>query len=227
MKLRTDFVLSVLRAVAAAFLVVWSMTSAPAQQSASQHKGVPDDWSHHHLVFSDPGSFADAVKNGAFENWARIVSDPRFRQQQMKRNAVQWEATDIRATASDVMPDGSLPQSRRKLIHRDWSMNMGSGTMVGGGQYPAKFSFSTTQATCDSGTQPDFVVYNTGLASSSTQPSVIAYDNLYSGCTGTHPLIDFQYNTIAGNTQPLSFWRWTESRWRSSSGAAPWLAWSS
>ena len=54
----------------------------------------------------------------------------------------------------------------------------------GGGGYPAKYSFLTTSANCDSTATPDFVAYNTGLAGSATQASIIAYDNLYSGCSG-------------------------------------------
>jgi hypothetical protein len=80
---------------------------------------------------------------------------------------------------------------------------------VGADQYPAKFSFSTTSASCDSApTTPDFAVFTTGLAGSSTQPSIIAYDNLYTGCTGSHPLIYWQYNTNGGTivTSPVLFW---------------------
>ena len=49
--------------------------------------------------------------------------------------------------------------------------------------YPAKFSFSTSGASCAS----DFVVYPTGTAVSSTQASIAAYNELYgtSGPNGT------------------------------------------
>ena len=51
---------------------------------------------------------------------------------------------------------------------------MGSGAKVGAGMYPAKFSFGTATADCS-----DFVVFNTGLAGTSTQASIIAYTNIY------------------------------------------------
>ena len=45
---------------------------------------------------------------------------------------------------------------------------MGAGATVGAANYPAKFSFDPTSANCVTpvtpGQQPDFVVYNTGLA---------------------------------------------------------------
>ena len=44
-------------------------------------------------------------------------------------------------------------------------------------------------------TQPDFVVYNTSLAGSSSQATIVAFDNLYSSCTGGTPLTYWAYNT--------------------------------
>ncbi len=73
-----------------------------------------------------------------------------------------------------------------------------SHATVGAGNYPAKFAFEQGtfgSANCGNATTPDFVVYNTGLAGSGTQASIIAYDNLYSGCTGTVPSVYWQYNT--------------------------------
>lgn len=43
---------------------------------------------------------------------------------------------------------------------------------------------------------PDYVVYNTGLQGTASQASVIAFTNLYSGCTvGTVPTVYWAYNT--------------------------------
>ena len=72
---------------------------------------------------------------------------------------------------------------------------MGSGASVGLGVYPAKYSFLTNSANCGNAAQPDFVVYNTGLAGTSSAASVIAYDNLYSGCSGTVPTVYWAINT--------------------------------
>ena len=72
---------------------------------------------------------------------------------------------------------------------------MGSGASAGLGVFPAKFSFNITTAYCASAAQPDFVVYNTSLAGSSTQASIIAYDNLYQGCAGQVPSVYWAYNT--------------------------------
>src|SRR5271166_5514802 len=46
-----------------------------------------DDWTHHRLIFSNPGTAADAIRAGTYERWAKIASDPRFMLQQRKRAA--------------------------------------------------------------------------------------------------------------------------------------------
>src|SRR5207247_830146 len=40
--------------------------------------GLPADWSHRHLIFSNPGSEDLARQNGTHERWKKIVSDPRY-----------------------------------------------------------------------------------------------------------------------------------------------------
>ena len=73
---------------------------------------------------------------------------------------------------------------------------MGTGATIGAGNYPAKYSLTTTSANCSN----DFVVYPTGLAGSNTQASIVAYTNLYSGCGGTVPSVYWAYYIGAGNT---------------------------
>jgi hypothetical protein len=87
-------------------------------------------------------------------------------------------------------PPSSEPAKHRRL-HKDWSETLGpSGTAgaVGGttglGEFPATF---TTATSCS-----DFAVYNNGLAGSSTQASITAYNNLYTSC-GT-PSVYWAYN---------------------------------
>src|ERR1019366_2879294 len=81
--------------------------------------------------------------------------------------------------------------SKNHKLKRDWSVSIGAGATVGAGQYPGKFAFDVTTYSCAT----DFVVFNTGLAGSGTQASIIAYNNLYSGCGGTVPSVYWAYNT--------------------------------
>jgi hypothetical protein len=38
------------------------------QEAPRQGGGLPNDWSHRHLIFSNAGSFADATKNSSLLN---------------------------------------------------------------------------------------------------------------------------------------------------------------
>ena len=73
--------------------------------------------------------------------------------------------------------------------------NHGFGASSGAGNYPAKFAFRTDTANCGSATTPDYVVFSTPDSGSGTQASVVAYDNLYAGCSGTRPSVYWAYNT--------------------------------
>jgi len=157
----------------------------------AQSIGVPDDWTHHSLIFSNPGSFEQAIRNGTFETWYRIVTDPRFNLQQIKQNtAAQRPGDQLAIEAAKV-----TVHTPKERLDRDWSENLGTNAKVGADQYPAKFSFFTSTANCGNATQPDYVVFNTSLAGSASQASIVAYDNLYSGCTGTVPSVYWAYNT--------------------------------
>ena len=176
---RSFFSASTLLSLAAIGGVFLALRPVVAQTNSGVRMwGVPDDWTHHHLIFSAPGSFADAVNHGSFERWYKVVTDPRFIIQQAKR--------DGRATGID-----GWRRRRKSPLRNDWTMSLGSGGIVGAGQYPAKFPFGTTSASCAN----DFVVYNTGLAGTSSQPTIIAYSNLYSSCSGSVPSVHWQYNT--------------------------------
>ncbi len=63
-------------------------------QTASPQPGpVVEDWSHHHLVFSNPGTYADALKNGTVDKWYKITNDPRYKMQQRRRSMGQRPVT--------------------------------------------------------------------------------------------------------------------------------------
>ncbi len=166
--------------------------------------GAPEDWSHRHLIFSNPGSEDDAIQNRRYDAWLHITNDPRFIIQQKKRRAGSKLLTDQDTV---VFGGGRNPwrptrHTTRKSsrIHRDWGIGLGTGS-PSPVSYPAKWSFDTSTASCSN----DFVVYPTGAAGSSTQASIIAYFNLYSGCGGTVPSVDWAYDTGGTITGAPSF----------------------
>jgi hypothetical protein len=165
---------------------------------------VPYDWSHQHLVFSQPSSVWQAAK---------LQQEPRYWQQTLRRNA----AAHSRAAApgADESQDSALAELRLRLrkssLHRDWAKSLGSGASTGNttySQFPAKFTFdiSPNSESCS-----DYVAFPTnmpGVTGTSSavpgQPSIIAFQNLYSGTGGAclaNPTIAWAYNTnAAGDT---------------------------
>jgi hypothetical protein len=165
--------------------------------------GLPTDWSHRHVIFSQPQTA---------EQVAMVAHDPRYWQQFMRRNMVRVLARGEDGSNPDRTPAYAVGNSASASSNDGlWSESMGSGATVGAGNFPIKYSFSLTTATCSNAAQPDFVVFNTGLKSSATKASIIAYDNLYSGCSsfGTVPTVYWAYNTteqtVAGTieTSPI------------------------
>ena len=189
--------------------------------------GAPDDWSHHHLVFSNPGTYEQAIKTGAsYAKWLTIRYDTRFILQQMKRHAeaVGGFSGEISAGGEEAASPSSMaepedlaigllrqlpgealakpkPAPKPKPTHmkRDWSESLSPGT-VQPNAYPAKFGASLTSASCS-----DFVVYSTGMVGAGTSygladaPSIVAYHDLYSGCGGTVPSL-YWANFTYGNS---------------------------
>ena len=166
----------------------------PSRSDATdlQISGLPEDWTHHHLVFSDPGTEQEALDRGTYDQWFKVVNDPRYILQQLKRGApARGPASEEVASIEQALKSASIEAA---AAHGDWSMDLGSGAKVGAGMFPAKYSFDGPPE-CGNTTTPDFVAFNTSLGGSSTQASVVGYYNLYSSCSGQVPSVYWAFNT--------------------------------
>jgi hypothetical protein len=142
------------------------------------------DWSNHHVVFSRPATAEQAE---------RLQRDPRYRQQLARQAPARFAGEE---TGGALLPELQLDANPpiaggNQDLGQDWSQDMGTGATVGATNYPAKYSFNTTTASCAN----DFVIYGTGLAGGTGQATIVAFNNLYSGCTGTVPSVYWAYNT--------------------------------
>lgn len=72
--------------LALAMMLVQAVSSPAQAPAGGQGNPVIQDWTTHHVVFSDPGSKSDAIRAGKYEQWLRIVSDPRYIMQQQRRS---------------------------------------------------------------------------------------------------------------------------------------------
>jgi hypothetical protein len=174
-------------------------------QSQTQSKGAPEDWTHHRLVFSNPGTEQEAIRGGRYAQWLKIVNDPRYAMSQLKRSGSVAVSSGSAPSSLIAAPDTfgleRTPDTRfeRKKfdagadLKKDWNESVSTSTAPSPRAYPAKWSFDTTTASCAN----DFVIYPTGAQGSPTQASLVAYYNLYdTTCNvGPVPSVDFAFDT--------------------------------
>jgi streptogramin lyase len=207
-----------LRTTAVALALV--LGSAPLSGQDAKKQGLPKDWSMHHLVFSKPGPNVPAAR------LQKLLKDPRYILQQELRAAMAAPPSLPAPLAAlndngpvDIAPasytGGPLPRGLTKAlipptgkeplptispdkthrIHKDWSVSEGSNGTTGVGQFPA--TFTQTASACGT----DLAIYNTGLTGSSSQATVVAYNNIYASCNSGVPTVYYAYNT---GTAPIT-----------------------
>jgi len=100
----------------AAFLTIVAAPPILGQNRPSPGTGVPEDWTHHHAVFGDAGTVVQAMQNGTYDRWLKIVADPRYQIARAKRMAaVRAKATiqeDDLGADSDVRGSASAEEAR-------------------------------------------------------------------------------------------------------------------
>jgi hypothetical protein len=182
--------------------VVMSAIPAPAIV------GIVEDWSTHHVVYTNPGTASEALAQGRFERWFKTVNDPRYIMQQMKRDPLQravMAAPDfaarmalLRAPSPDARVLPNPIRIPKGTLNKDWNIDIGP-IGVGPGNYPAKYSFNGTP-NCS-----DLAVFNTSEAGPGTSATAMGINNLYNGTPtgelncGSAPTITWAYNTTSGD----------------------------
>ena len=197
--------------IAAAGMPVLAQSAPAIKMGSVQITGVPEDWSFHHLVFSDPGSAQDAIQSGRFDEWLRPVNEPRYILQQLKRHSAArgpWatevdhreslRATFAKSNAAGLPKSsrggrpGGPPKPPKSTLKQDWSQLLTANAVMPN-TFPAKYTFNTIGAPSCS----DFVVFPTGYGSTS-DASIVAYYNLYEPyCSGPNPKVWGAYNTYS------------------------------
>ena len=144
--------------------------NAPLCAQEAAQSGVADDWSHHHAVFSTPSREQDALKSGHYNEWFRIVTEPRYVTQQRKRNSTIVQPTPVAPLHRLPIENGERvggfadPFSRRPpsrtpkpSIHKDWSMNDGATHPLRQTRFPQSTRSPPPRraATISSSTPPD------------------------------------------------------------------------
>src|SRR5215470_6525664 len=151
-------------------LVAMISASLWAQQPAGGKIGVPIDWSHRHVIFT----------NGASpEVAAATARDPRSWINWMQRSSILFQK-----------PVGTFPlpaAAKTRRTHIDWAISLGPNGGVPIAEAPAKFSFDdsgnlTFPASCNN----DFVVFPIAATPvAGGQANIVALRNLYTGTTSS------------------------------------------
>jgi hypothetical protein len=116
-------------------MVVAGCIPMRGQEAPARRAGVVDDWSHHHVVFSNPGAREEAVRNGTLDKWLRVTNSARYQMQKSRRSsgagtaAVQASfkaGTDAVAGSSAFSRQApALSKKTGAPVHKDWSVPMG------------------------------------------------------------------------------------------------------
>jgi hypothetical protein len=179
------------------------------------------DWSFHHLVFSNPGTYEQVAKDpAAYAKWLTIRYDTRFIVQQMKRHPEDAVSPSGMVEPEDLAigglgqfrggrgPIGPLRPKRRPVrpagLEGKWYEPILTGT-IQPNTYSAKYGTSLITASCS-----DFVVYPTGTAGSASAASIVAFNNIYIGTSpacDSAPTVYWAYNTNGGtvSTSPILY----------------------
>lgn len=165
--------------------------------------GFVDDWSHHHVVYTNPGTAAEALAQGRFEQWYMTVNNPRYIMQEMRRHPMlraMAAAPDfasrvalLRSTSVDSSAMANAKKPPEGTLTNDWNFDVGP-IGVGTGNFPAKFSFNGGVSSSD------LAVFNTSEPGSGTAATLIGLTDLYVAT----PTVAWAYNTTTGDTVATS-----------------------
>ena len=138
---RSSFKLSVIAltlAISSAFGIrTWAQESPDSATGKAKVSGLADDWTHHHLIFSNPGTEEEAIRKGTHERWLKTANDPRYIMQQLKKSQPTKRVADeeIRETVSSISTKKD-PKATKTKIKKDWSESLGSTTAPSNVVYP-------------------------------------------------------------------------------------------
>src|ERR1700722_1958941 len=117
---------SLLTVSASAVLVVSVLTAPLSAQNSPKVQGYPTDWSHHHVVFSNPGTDEKAVQNGTVDKWLKITNHPRYTIQQHRQSRASAPSALSNISFPPTFPTPDNPRGGHKdaKIEKDWSVTL-------------------------------------------------------------------------------------------------------
>jgi hypothetical protein len=130
-------------------LGAWATADETGALGPDGNRGIPFDWSHHHLIYSSPPTM-DGLRE--------IQKEPRFWQ--------QFYRTVLAGHQPLLPPRRPEPDAAEGLWGKSLPSTSATGT-VGAGHYPAKYSFNGA-VNCS-----DFVVFNSSLGGGAGSTTIV------------------------------------------------------
>ena len=171
--------------VAAGVLAPVGFSPAHAQDIVPhENRGVPQDWSHRHMIVRNVETMKEASGKGAvaFQRWKERLNNPRFTM------AVAKKTFDAQPTANKALSGNQMAfasrldrKPKKSSLTRDWSMPLGYGSNVASGagvgtgvgrlaRFPAKYTFDINATpSCTN----DFIVYTTNTPGATSGTSAL------------------------------------------------------
>jgi hypothetical protein len=218
MKRPLDFAIYSLRFVAVALLVAYAMTVAPAQQNLPYGGGgIVDDWTTHHVVFSNPGTLMDAMMNGRRQEWEHIVRDPRYRMQLIRQSVMSNPSatSEVPPASNELRINRFFGNKNSQSLQGAWTVSLsasGGGNLgTAEGMFPAKYTFAPIGTPNCTGDYVVFPIDTPGKAPGSLtmtngQADILGVNHLYvTTCSGAPTELFAYYFPTLGNaaTSPV------------------------
>jgi hypothetical protein len=200
----------------ASMAVAILLTGSPRAtgQSELARLGLPQDWSHRHVVFSNPPSMPIllAIRQDPrlLHQWLKFNAHGRMTRQAAQKPVVSDREPEVSDREPEVSDREREDFDRDRDRERDgdpkpdksvdWSVTLGvGGTHLPISMYPAKYTFDINAvADCTN----DFVVFPTFNGGSAAQATIVAYNQLYSTqgivggvCNHNGPTVKWAYRT--------------------------------
>ena len=166
-------------------------------QTNEHPNGIVQDWSRRHVAYP---------RVGPIKSMIALQNDPRAIQSWREQIREDWHRDKERRHHRDLDNDQDDTSSAASGLHQDWAISLGAGSTAPA-MYPAKFGFDPSAAAdCTN----DFVVFPVNIAGSSTQPNIVAFDNLYSGGTSGSPTgLCGSRAVVAGDDRSSATTKWS------------------
>jgi hypothetical protein len=176
-----------------------------AAQAGAGRMGLPQDWSHRHVVFSSTQNTPLLLK---------IRQDPRLLHHWVVQNASRFRFSRADSAGTEEIADElqaaiNGEAGRQKRV--DWSVSLGgTNSILPRTQYPAKYNFDVNAPPdCVN----DYAVFPTNRAGAANQATIVGFNQLYSTqgaagglCNHNGPAVKWAYQTgsAVGSSPMLS-----------------------